>query len=82
MVERKLSRTTNMKYEYIIDKDPHSGIIITEFLDDKKNIVWELSFILQKKMYNLHYVNIENKYHSNMDRCFNWLKENYPELLI
>ena len=49
MVERKLSRTTNMKYEYIIDKDPHSGIIITEFLDDKKNIVWELSFILQKK---------------------------------
>jgi hypothetical protein len=71
-----------MKYEYIIDKDPHSGIIITEFLDDKKNIVWELSFILQKKMYNFHYFNIENIFHSNMDRCFNWLKENHPELLI
>jgi hypothetical protein len=70
-----------MKYEYIIDKDPYSGIIVTEFLDGKKNIVWELIFILQKKMYNLHYVNI-NKYHSNIDRCFDWLKENHPELLI
>ena len=63
-----------MKFEYVIEEDKYSGIIITEFLDGKKNVVWELNFILQKKMNGLNYTNI--------DRCFNWLKENYPELLI
>ena len=57
-----------MKYEYIIDKDPYSGIIITEILDGKKNIVWELDFILKNKMNSFNYF--------NMNRCFNWLKDN------
>jgi hypothetical protein len=70
-----------MKFEYVIEEDKYSGIIITELLDGKKNIVWELNFILKNKMNNLDHVNI-NKYHVNMDRCFNWLKKNYPELLI
>jgi hypothetical protein len=63
-----------MKFEYVIEEDQYAGIIITEFLDDKKNIVWELDFIVKNKANGLDYANI--------NRCFNWLKKNHPELLI
>jgi hypothetical protein len=63
-----------MKFEYVIEEDQYAGIIITEFLDHKKNIVWELDFIVKNKANGLDYTNI--------NRCFNWLKKNHPELLI
>jgi hypothetical protein len=63
-----------MKFEYVIEEDQYAGTIITEFLDDKKNIVWELDFIVKNKANGLDY--------NNINRCFNWLKDNYPELLI
>lgn len=76
MVNKESSRTNHLNkqtYNYKLGSDKYQGIIIIEYLDGIKNIVWELDYILT----NINLI----KYDSFL-RVQNWLKENHSELMI
>jgi hypothetical protein len=64
-----------LKYEQITQTIKRKKLVIYESIDGIHNISHTLNFIIFKK-------NSAVFYRTELERMYNWLKENHPELMI
>jgi hypothetical protein len=65
-----------MNYTYEIKKDEYLDLVIAEYLDNKKNAQWEISYILKQDLKNPVWEK------TSLERIYKWLQKNNPELLL
>ena len=69
-----------MNFNFKISKEDHVGMIVTEYVDDKPNCVWELEFI--KKRIHMSEETKERHSKHSITRVVNWLMFHHSELLL
>jgi hypothetical protein len=69
-----------LNYKYIISREEYVGMIVTEYMDEKPNCVWELEFV--KNRINIGQEIRTSHSKQSIKRCINWLIANHSELLL
>ena len=69
-----------MNYKYVISREERIGMIVTEYMNEKPNCVWELEFV--KNRINIGQEIGTSYSKQSIKRCINWLIANHSELLL